>query len=103
MLQQDFTSVSVMCQSLRYEVCTLLKVYAEIKMVRVIGWYPMVDHVCTHIIFGTCLHVHVRVSFCGVEDVGHSQLSQEFHVCGHRPEIQCTREVTLLCHVTGYK
>lgn len=58
-------------------------------MVSVKGWYPMIDDPSVCVELRIRVHMHVRLAFCSIEDVCHSQLKQTCYICGYRPvEIQ---------------
>ena len=84
--QNDKLTLPVsMCQCLLYEVSPLLKVDAQVEVVRVTGGHAVVHHARASVVLCVGVHVHEGDALGGVQDVGDSQALQAHDVHRRRP------------------
>lgn len=72
-------------QRLLDEVRRLLKVHADVEVVRVAGWYAVVDDARAGIEVDIGVDVHEGVSLRGIQDVGDALPLETHHVHRHKP------------------
>lgn len=82
-----------MSQSLVNEVCSSLKVSAEVELLRIIGLDAQVRDARTLVKVGVGVDVHEGPALGGVQDVGDAQFLQLRDVLSHRPGWEAVAEM----------
>ena len=96
----------LVCQSLLNKVCRLLKVDADVEVVGVTGWYPVVGDACVGVELSVGVHVHEGVSLCCVQDVRDAQALEAHHVCHYKSASGLEKEIfmksLILCSIHSF-